>query len=121
MTNNGVAWVDTVYDILSNARRRHVLYVVEEYDSLSVEQLTRRIADRETADHPESEDAMQIIKTTLLHNHLPQLAAHDFIEYDENQRLVETGCRFDDLKETVTRAKAFENGLTGASAAVDSD
>ena len=121
MTNNGVARVDTVYDILSNARRRHVLYAVEEYNSLSVEQLTHQITDRETTDQSESEDTRRKVKTTLFHNHLPQLAAHDFIEYDENQGLVATGCQFDDFRETIARAKAFENGLAGSSATADSN
>ncbi len=100
MMDGAVTWIDAVYDLLSSARRRHALYAIEEHGRLSVEQLARRIADREAAAQLEPED-LGTVKATLLHNHLPRLAAHDVVEYDETRKLVTTGSQFDELRETL--------------------
>ena len=80
--------LDTVFEILSNARRRYLLYYlftmegeVAEFDAAVNAVYKYGAAETGTDDHPTRED----VKIELHHTHLPRLTDAGVIDYDRRQ------------------------------------
>lgn len=104
------ATVDRVYDLLSDRRRRHLLYLLLDADRLPVDEIALRLAawEGETPMTAVDDDRRRQIATALRHNHLPRLADHDVIEYDPDRETVAPGSDFDTVESFVRRASTIE-------------
>lgn len=104
--------VDRICKLLSNARRRQLLYLLGESEQWTVDTLARRLTagEQETPVPAVTESETEQVKATLVHNHLPRLAAHDVIEYDAEREAVTPGTRFDAIRSFVDHARAVELG-----------
>src|SRR6056297_1088682 len=80
---------DTVYEILSNERRRRCLKLLSESDEQwEVSQLSKRVA----ADIADADaDIYDSIYISLCQTHLPKLAEADLIAYDSTEKTVTPG------------------------------
>ena len=82
---------DDVLDLLSNSRRRYVIYFLEQWDgSASLNDLAYNIASRETGTPVEdlSEDDKRRVYISLYQTHLPKLDLYGLVEYDKDDRTV---------------------------------
>lgn len=83
---------DELFQILSNNRRRYVIYYLHEAgESMSLKNLARKIAAAE-AEVPESEidaDERQRVYISLYQTHLPKLEEAGIVVYDEDERMVQ--------------------------------
>ncbi|WP_436343679.1 DUF7344 domain-containing protein [Natronorubrum sp. FCH18a] len=111
--------LDTIYGMLSESRRRYVLYYFLDNDHANIENLTLQIAAWE---HDVTVDAItkeqkQPVTTSLIHSHLPKLADHGLVEYDSRTGDVVIADGFDEIRAMVTRARATEEEVevTGSS------
>lgn len=111
--------LDSIYGILSEARRRYVLYYFLENEHANVEGLSVEIAAWEQGASIDtvSEEAKKRVTTSLIHSHLPKLADHDLIEYDARTGDIVVSSQFDEIRETVELAKATGDDVqpTGSS------
>lgn len=85
---------DTVYELLSDRRRRYLLECLAEHGySLTLADLADEVAAREhdchIADVPE--EVVLRIYLTLYHQHVPKLDAEDVVEYNQDGDLVARG------------------------------
>ncbi|RQG86139.1 hypothetical protein EA462_16845 [Natrarchaeobius halalkaliphilus] len=120
MDNHGNWWPSTVYDLLSNSRRRLVLYSLLDGDNATIDELTREIAL--TEGRATDEDVMEEIEISLVHNHVPRLVDHGIVEYDGRDDRVELTKRFDDIQAAVERSKEIEvDGVPATQSEVFSD
>jgi DNA-binding transcriptional ArsR family regulator len=82
---------DELFQILSNSRRRHIIYYLsEEGTELSLKELATKIAAVE-ADVPEStitSEERQRVYISLYQTHLPKLEEANIVTYDEDDRTV---------------------------------
>jgi len=87
---------DDIFDLLSNPRRRYVLYQLAEASTpISVELLARQIASREEGIDPGAvtEDQQRRVYISLYQTHLPKLDRKGAIEYDQDERTAELTAR----------------------------
>ncbi|AGB39221.1 DUF7344 domain-containing protein [Natronococcus occultus] len=84
------ATIDESLSLLSNRRRRDVLYRLSEADVTSVDSLAATIAAREASVPAEqlSADDRERVRIELYHTHLPKLADRGLIEYDDRSGTV---------------------------------
>ncbi|NGM69667.1 hypothetical protein G6M89_11725 [Natronolimnobius sp. AArcel1] len=104
--------LDHTYKLLSNARRRQLLYLLVEPGQWTVDTLARRLTawEQDTPAPAVTETQKSQVKATLVHNHLPRLADHDTIEYDADKETVAPGERFNDVRSFIDHARALEFG-----------
>lgn len=82
---------DAVFRLLSNPRRRYVLYYLREQGGQArLEELTRSLAAWETDKSPaELEDADEKrVYVSLYQTHVPKLEEHGVVEYDTDSTVV---------------------------------
>lgn len=71
------------YDVLGHPRRIRVLAVLGSHRTpLSLQELTAAIVDRE--DTEPQERSRREVRLSLVHNHLPRLAEHGFVDWDRD-------------------------------------
>lgn len=80
--------LDTVFEVLSDRRRRYALYVLYRADggAITVDRLTRRVSRME--DDPGDERHTGRIENEIRYNHLPKLIDAGLVEYDERSDTV---------------------------------
>lgn len=82
---------DDLFQILSNSRRRYIIYYLSQADEeLSLKELATKIAAAESGT-PESEitsEERQRVYISLYQTHLPKLEEADIAVYDEDERTV---------------------------------
>ncbi|MEY7849399.1 hypothetical protein AB7C87_09410 [Natrarchaeobius sp. A-rgal3] len=103
MENCEGAFLDSVYDMLSETRRRCVLYHLHEVEETTVEELTRAVARRE-----QGEPDKDHVRISLIHNHLPRLADVGVIDYERANGAVATTDGFDSVRETIEQSERVE-------------
>lgn len=82
---------DRLFDVLSHARRRSVLYCLRQYENpMALADLADEVAVRENetvvADVPNEE--VTRIYTSLYHSHVPKLENVGLVEYDQDRDTV---------------------------------
>ena len=106
------ATIDRVHTLLSDSRRRYLLYALSESGRHTVDELARRLLERErtglTNAGAGSESKRERIVTELVHNHLPRLADHDVVDYCADRETVEPGIAFDDVEPFLEHARSIE-------------
>ncbi|WP_408958444.1 hypothetical protein [Natrinema sp. 74] len=89
---------ETIASLLASETRRTVLARLRTVDRTTAHDLSRYLtaADRET----DLDDAAgtRTAAIALHHNHLPRLAEHGVVDYDESEAEVTPGPNFDDLE-----------------------
>lgn len=107
--------LDLVFDLLSNARRRHVLELLGDHDGeTSFRELTDAVARREMGE-PVSYDQRKRVYVSLRQSHLPRLADAGVVEYDRDRGTV----RETPLLDTVRRPLEAVTDEFGTSAKAD--
>ncbi len=78
---------DTVHALLSDSQRLHLLSLLNRSGQRKIDDLARKLAAREQNTRPAniSEETQQRIAIELHHNHLPRLAEHDVVSYDQDE------------------------------------
>lgn len=92
---------DTVLELCSDERRRIVLAALAADDRIwSIEDLVRTIVtERRQAEVDEVPDeAVARLRTSLHHNHIPQLESAGLVEYDAETNRLERTEHFEDLQ-----------------------
>ena len=78
--------VDTTFDVLSDARRRHALYYLRERESTTLDELATVLAGwlnaREDGAGVATPHDRECIRIGLHHGHLPDLSAAGFVHYE---------------------------------------
>lgn len=83
---------DELFRILSNSRRRYIIYYLhEEDDEMSLKELAARIAavENDTAVEDVTDEERQRVYISLYQTHLPKLEEAGIVSYDDEQRIVE--------------------------------
>lgn len=65
--------LDEVLKALANSKRRAILRILQERQKVDIEELAATVGDEQTTSQA---------KVELVHNHLPQLADANIVEYD---------------------------------------
>ncbi|MFU8869618.1 hypothetical protein [Natronococcus sp.] len=106
--------IDEYLSLLSNRRRRDVLYCLAETEVASIESLATTIAARESSVPAErvSSDERKPVLVDLYHTHLPKLADRRLIEYDRRSGVVRRSAPDDDLEALLERCYELETGGT---------
>lgn len=96
--------LDTVFDLLSDQRRRYALQCLSEHRSLTLadlaEEVTRREQDMPISAIPE-EDVLRVY-TSLWHAHVPKLSEADVVAYDQERDLVRLGGNADRVERVIS-------------------
>lgn len=84
--------LDAVYDVLSERRRRYVLYYLRDHATVSVQVVAEQIVEWESEPATEGVPVNQRgrVALDLAHRHLPRLAEADLIEYDREAKEIES-------------------------------
>lgn len=83
--------LDTVFDSLTNRRRRFVLYYLKQRDgTVELDELARQVAAWEIGTTPErvTDEQYRRMYTDLFHTHLPKLSDAGIVDYDERTGVV---------------------------------
>lgn len=81
--------MDTVMDLLGNARRRRIIYLLDKWGGdADLDDLAGEIAATEQGTAPESvaQEDRRRVYISLYQNHLPKLDSHGIVEYDPDDR-----------------------------------
>jgi len=100
--------VSTAFDLLSDARRRGVLYAAERGEQTTVEELADQIAS--WLDDAEGDSRSSSVRLSLIHTHLPKLADAGVVEYDRERGTVELAGGATDLERYLTCVRGAEPG-----------
>ncbi len=82
---------DEVFTLLSNSRRRSVLYVLYQSDSdFDFSDLVSEVASCETGLPPDEldDEVTQSMYISLYQTHLPKLTEFGLVEYDDEERII---------------------------------
>ncbi|MCU4925845.1 hypothetical protein OB905_07590 [Halobacteria archaeon AArc-dxtr1] len=103
--------VDRVHELLSDSRRRSLLYRLLYTDQVDVDNLSCELAARERGVPIEavSERECQQVSISFAHNHLPQLVDYGVIEYNDGNGVATTAERFDEIRPFVEHAEPLEH------------
>ncbi|MFC6724932.1 hypothetical protein ACFQE1_11225 [Halobium palmae] len=89
--DGGELSIDGVFDLLSNRRRRVILYFLADWeDAVGRDELARKVASLETNDdigEVPTEDFTRVL-ISLDHIHLPRLVDDGVVEYDRDEGVV---------------------------------
>lgn len=79
-----------IHDVLRNARRRLAITCLQDTEegSLSLGELSERVAEMETGEAPAPRDKRQSVYVSLQQTHLPKLEKLGIVEYDSDQKTV---------------------------------
>jgi DNA-binding transcriptional ArsR family regulator len=98
---------DLVFEILSSARRRMILYYLRQHDgTATVNELADQIAAWENDVEPEELSSQQRkrVYVSLYQTHLPKLASAEIIDYDDDEGTVEIASRASEIDTFLTPA-----------------
>jgi len=106
---------DECFELLSNPRRRYVLYCFQNADEASLGELAERIAawENDVAVEEVSYRERKRVYTSLQQVHLPRLDDHDVVDFDDQSGVVTAETAFEELSEYLQRdqARDFPWGL----------
>ena len=82
--------LDELLDVLSNHRRRYVLYYLRETETADVEELTEYVVENFESGQESTApgDRFEKTKATVIHTDLPKLRERGIVEYDPRSETV---------------------------------
>jgi len=101
---SGSESVDELLEALTAERRRMALYYLDRAESLTLGELSRRVAAAEAgASNPATvaEDDLRAVYLDLYHNHLPKLSECDVVEHDDETGRIECPASRTDILDAV--------------------
>ena len=96
-------WGDML-DALADPYRRQLLVALTEHNP-------RGDDDRDPLGLLSASEKQTVNDADLVHNHLPKLEQHGFIEWDREANTVSKGPRFDDIEPVITLIHEHRDGL----------
>ncbi|AHF99569.1 hypothetical protein HALLA_12995 [Halostagnicola larsenii XH-48] len=103
--------LNTVFELLSDERRRHVLYYLRDHGGeVSVEELIDTVAEWETNTPPPAipDEFLAELELELQHVHLPKASTVEFIEYVPEDGVVRIRGAPSEFTTVVTVARLIE-------------
>lgn len=90
---DGVLDLQYVFEALAHPRRRYLVYTLLEKRRWSLTELAEKVAAWEFDVHADAvtETDRDGVYVSLLHAHVPKLAADDVVEYDPDEETIEKG------------------------------
>lgn len=90
---------DQLFDVLSHPRRRFVLDTLLTVETpVEMRTLATELVEWEASAPDRSDNDREAVEISLVHNHLPRMAAADFIEYDATERTITLADRTDEVR-----------------------
>lgn len=88
--DGGRSLLTRIFGALSHPRRRYVVYYLRDKDEATVAELARVVVawERGIPREDATEDALEPVKTDLVHTHLPKLEDFRVVEYDPRSETV---------------------------------
>lgn len=102
--------LDQLFDLLSEKRRRYALYYLDQQDApITVEELAEQVAEWETngADSIHGGKFEQI-RIDLRHNGLPRASEYKYVQYNQEEKMVELTDTPPEFDAIVSVAKVIE-------------
>ncbi|WP_255169784.1 DUF7344 domain-containing protein [Natrononativus amylolyticus] len=111
MTGRQSPELNVVFSLLSNARRRSLLYLLLNSEYATVDDLATKIVawEQGCSLREVSEDDHRRVAVSLVHVHLPRLADENVVDYDDRNGDVVTASGFDRLRPFLEDAYASEH------------
>jgi len=116
--------MDDAFDLLSNSRRRYLIYyLVRRGGSVELGEMTDQITawEHDTTVDRISSDQRRRVYISLYQTHLPKLAEHGVLTYDDDEKTVTLADNVDDLvyylqidREETSRWGIYYAALSGA-------
>lgn len=102
---------DAVLSLLTDSRRRQVLYCLRSNERTDLDSIALQIAawERDETIASVEGDAVDAVKLSLHHNHLPKLAEAGVVEYDSRAGDVVRRDGFHDIEALVDQLQASED------------
>ena len=103
--------LDTIFDLLSDERRRYALYYLYEQDGpVAVEELVETVTRWEDDSHSPDRHQDRIENATIefQHTHLPKSESVEFIQYSPNEGVIEVSGAPPKFDALVTVARLIE-------------
>ncbi|WP_290814883.1 hypothetical protein [Halovivax sp.] len=100
--------VGDLFAVLSSPHRRAACYHLLDAESTTVDALADEIRRRECREGDDRTDPLTDPSVTLVHNHLPRLADHWLVEYDDETGAVARGDAFADVRPIVESIRTVE-------------
>ena len=106
--------LDKLFEILSEQRRRYVLYYLEQRDGpVSVDELVTAVAKWEDDSSVEIPDEkFERVEISLQHNHLPKTAEVEYVQYDPDEKVIQVSESPPELDAFLTIAKLVDETET---------
>jgi hypothetical protein len=103
-TDEGTLTQDDVFDILSSARRRYVLYLLRTEGPMELTDLAEHVAawENDTNIDALTKQQRKRVYVSLYQTHVPKLADADLVEYDKDSGRVELASRAGDIDQYLT-------------------
>ena len=99
----------TIFDILGNERRRACLHCLAEHETaVSVSTLGQQVADVVADAETDSAELYDSVYISLYQTHLPRLDAVGLVEYEQEQKRVRQGPRFETIRDQFEAARTIE-------------
>lgn len=110
MTRTTAQEFDAIFSLLSDTRRRFLLYQLLETEYAAVDGLARRIAavEQNSVVGVVDEGTVDEVGLSLVHSHLPRLADYDILEFDTRSGDVVTTDAFESLRPFLERSYRME-------------
>ncbi len=100
------------FDVLSNYRRRLVLYhLLNSFDGVAHQDALAEIIIDETDGLDLTNDAHHRVMTSLIHIHLPRLADMGLIEIDHDERIIHLQPLPETVERLLERSTRFDHRL----------
>ncbi len=103
--------LDTIFELLSEERRRYVLYYLEEQGTeVPVDELVAKVADWESDESKDEipPEKFREVKISLEHTDLPKTADVEFIKYDAEDDMVQINGTSMEFDAVINLAKVIE-------------
>lgn len=89
---------ETVHSLLADRVREYLLRYLSVVNRATISDAAERITEWVREMTPTLETQREAVTVQLVHNHLPRLAHHDVVEYDQSTAEITPGSNFADLE-----------------------
>lgn len=114
--------IGDLFDALSTARCRYVLYLLLENEYSNVTDLALQIAawEEDRSVEEVSDGEHERVSLSLMHNHLPRLADYGFVEYDRRSGDIVRAAGFEAVDDAVEQVREIDSEVDLTVSSVES-